>query len=586
MKAIRESWRTALFDAVIKAASQRGVDTGDIKEEQIIIETPPNPDFGDIAFPMFPFARYFKTAPAQIAQLVSEALEQMDLAGGIRVEGPYININLPRKDTVDTVLSLVVAEGERYGSNSHLSGKRVMIEFSCPNTNKPLHLGHLRNNAIGVSLSNIVKANGAELLKVNLINDRGIHICKSMLAYQRFGVGKTPESEGVKGDHFVGEYYVRYSSWENEDSGAEEQARALLRKWEAGDKETYDLWKRMNGWTISGIDETYKRTGVSFDRVYYESETYTSGLEEVQSGLDKGVFRREEDGSVIIDLSDIDLDKRVLLRSDGTSLYVTQDLGTAVQRHGDWPFDQLIYVVAAEQEYHFKVLFHILKKLGYTWAEDLYHFSYGMVNLPDGKMKSREGTVVDADDLLNMLSGLAEQEIRNKERVSAVDDLQATAEAISIAAVNYYLLGVSPGKDMIFNPDESISFNGNTGPYLQYTGARLCSMIRRFEENDADFAGGKIDAGLVSDGDEWEIIKLIGEYPGIIENSADDLNPTVVVNHLYTMAKTYSRYYHDNPVLHNDNLDLVHTRIAIAKAVVQVLRNGLQILGIPFLEKM
>jgi arginyl-tRNA synthetase len=461
-----------------------------------------------------------------------------------------------------------------------------MIEFSCPNTNKPLHLGHLRNDAIGVSLANILEENGAEVLRVNLINDRGIHICKSMIAYIKYGDGKTPESEGVKGDHFVGDFYVRYSGWEKNDSTAEERARELLLKWEAGDPETHELWKRMNGWAISGIEDTYKKTGVSFDRVYYESDTYSSGREEVEAGLDRGVFVREDDGSVTIDLSDIKLDKRVLLRRDGTSLYVTQDIGTAIRRYADWPFDQLIYVVAAEQEYHFRVLFHILKRLGYDWAQNLYHFSYGMVNLPEGKMKSREGTVVDADDLLEVLTELAANEIREKDREDEVDDPAATAEAIASAAIHYYLLAVSPGKDMIFNPDESISFNGNTGPYLQYTGARLRSMINKFEERTSDFAGGSFDAGLIQDGDEWEIIKLLGGYPEIIASAADELNPTLVAVHLYTLAKTYSRYYHDNPVLHNNNPDLVHTRITIAKAVVQVLKNGFRLLGIPFLEKM
>ncbi len=407
-----------------------------------------------------------------------------------------------------------------------------------------------------------------------------------MLAYQKFGNGKTPESTGIKGDHFVGDFYVKYSSWEKEDESAQEEARELLRKWEAGDEETNKLWKTMNHWAISGIEETYQRTGVEFDRVYFESETYASGREQVRAGLENGVFAREEDGSVTIDLTDIDLDKRVLLRSDGTSLYVTQDIGTAILRHADWPFERLIYVVGAEQEYHFKVLFHILKRLGYEWADNLYHFAYGMVNLPHGKMKSREGTVVDADDLLDVLSQLAVQEIRDKGREGELDDVEATAESIARAAVNYYLLNVTPAKDMIFNPDESIAFNGNTGPYLQYTGARLSSMIRKFEQRAQDFAGGKADTSLIDDGDEWEVIKLLGNFPSIVENAADELNPTALAGYLSDLARLYSRYYHDNPVLHNENIDLVHTRIAIARSVVQVLRNGFRILGIPFLERM
>lgn len=586
MKEILHSWRTAMLSALKTAAESAGKDGTQLSLEQIVVETPPNPEFGDLGFPMFPFARVFKTAPPAIASAVAEILKGGSTAGEVRAAGPYVNVFLNREIAASSVIDRIVGEGEKYGNNSHLNGEKTMIEFSCPNTNKPLHLGHLRNDAIGISLANLLEANGAEVLKVNLINDRGIHICKSMLAYQKFGNGKTPESTGIKGDHFVGDFYVKYSSWEKEDESAQEEARELLRKWEAGDEETNKLWKTMNHWAISGIEETYQRTGVEFDRVYFESETYASGREQVRAGLENGVFAREEDGSVTIDLTDIDLDKRVLLRSDGTSLYVTQDIGTAILRHADWPFERLIYVVGAEQEYHFKVLFHILKRLGYEWADNLYHFAYGMVNLPHGKMKSREGTVVDADDLLDVLSQLAVQEIRDKGREGELDDVEATAESIARAAVNYYLLNVTPAKDMIFNPDESIAFNGNTGPYLQYTGARLSSMIRKFEQRAQDFAGGKADTSLIDDGDEWEVIKLLGNFPSIVENAADELNPTALAGYLSDLARLYSRYYHDNPVLHNENIDLVHTRIAIARSVVQVLRNGFRILGIPFLERM
>ncbi len=586
MKEMLHSWRASVYEAVQKAARSAGIETEKLSPEQIIIETPPDPNFGDLGFPMFPFARYFKTAPAAIASSVKDIMTEMALDGEIRSEGPYVNVFLPRAAASGKILGTILEEKEKYGANTHLDGQRVMIEFSCPNTNKPLHLGHLRNDAIGISISNLLKENGAQVLKVNLINDRGIHICKSMLAYEKFGDGKTPESEGIKGDHFVGDYYVKYSAWEKEEPAAEEQARELLRRWEAGDPETNRLWKTMNGWAVTGIEETYRKTGISFDRVYFESETYASGRDQVRAGLEKGVFNREDDGSVTIDLTDIDLEKRVLLRSDGTSLYVTQDIGTAILRHHDWPFDRLIYVVAAEQEYHFKVLFHILKRLGYTWADNLYHFSYGMVHLPEGRMKSREGTVVDADDLLRVLTNLAVGEIQEKGRETEVDDPEGTADAIARAAVNYYLLSVSPVKDMIFNPAESIAFNGNTGPYLQYTGARLCSMVRKFEERSEEFEGGNVDMALIQGGEEWEIVKLLGTYPEVIESAADDLNPTAVINHLYNLAKLYSRYYHDNPVLHNERIDLVHTRIAVARAVVQVLRNGFRILGIPFLEKM
>jgi arginyl-tRNA synthetase len=588
MNDIRQQWRQAVLEAIIHAASAKSLDAGAIALDQIIVETPPNPEFGDLAFPMFPFARIFRTSPAAVASLVTKRLLEpdFDVSGTANAEGPYVNVLLDRPGVAAGILKNVETEGDGYGRGISLTGKKIMVEFSCPNTNKPLHLGHLRNDAIGESVANILDSCGAVVKKVNLVNDRGIHICKSMLAYQRFGEGKTPESEGIKSDHFVGDYYVRYNTWESEDRAAEEAARDLLRKWEAGDSDTTSLWKTMNGWTMSGIEETYKRTGISFDSYYYESETYTSGRDQVTAGLEKKVFYKEEDGSVWIDLTDEGLDKKILLRSDGTSVYVTQDIGTAIHRHEDWPFDQLIYVVGAEQEYHFKVLFHVLRSLGYAWAEDLYHFSYGMVNLPDGKMKSREGTVVDADDLIDMLSDLAKKEIVAKDRTDEVDDLDLTAEYIARAAINYYLLQVSPGKDMIFDPAESIAFNGNTGPYLQYTGARLSSMIRKFEERADEFSAGSFDPNLISSGDEWEVIKFVGEYPSVVESAGKELNPTALAIHLYNLAKTYSRYYHDNPVLHNTDPSLVQTRITVAKCVIQVLQNGFRLLGIPFLHKM
>ncbi len=586
MNDIREQWRLVVLGALRAAASKQGLDPSLIRDESLIVETPPNPEFGDLAFPMFPFARLFKTAPHAIGTAALECLSELETRGEAIASGPYLNVWLSRAEVSAQILDEVSRSGAAYGQRDRLAGKKIMVEFSCPNTNKPLHLGHLRNDAIGESLSNILMANGADVLRVNLVNNRGIHICKSMAAYMKYGGGRTPEGEGVKSDHFVGNYYVRYSEWEAEDPAAEAETRDLLRKWEAGDPETTDLWQRMNDWTLSGIEQTYGRTGITFDRVYFESDTYTSGRDKVQEGLDKGVFHREPDSAVWIDLSEIGLDKKILLRSDGTSVYITQDIGTAIQRHEDWPFDQLIYVVEAEQEYLFNVLFHILKQLGYSSADDLYHFSCGMVNLTDGKKKSREGTVVDADDLLDTLSDLARKEIVSKEREGQVEDLDGTAEAIARAAVNYYLLQVSPGKDMVFDPVESISFNGNTGPYLQYTGARLSSMIRKFHEREDEFSAGTVDNSLIQSGDEWELMKLVGGYPGAVESAGRDLNPTAIANHLYAIAKTYSRYYHDHPVLHNEDPNLVHTRIAIARSVVQVLKNGFRLIGIPFLSTM
>ncbi|MGC9312392.1 MAG: arginine--tRNA ligase, partial [Sediminispirochaetaceae bacterium] len=503
-----------------------------------------------------------------------------------RAVGPYINITLDISILAEEVIRMVGRDGESYGSTDSLAGSKVMIEFSCPNTNKPLHLGHLRNDSLGESVARILKANGAEVRKVNLINDRGIHICKSMLAYRQFGEGTTPESEGIKSDHFVGDYYVKYDAWSKEYPQAEAEARNMLQAWERGDEDVTSLWTTMNRWAIEGIQNTYDKTGVSFDQIYYESETFKRGREEVLKGLEKGIFYQEEDGSVWVDLSDIKLDKKVLLRSDGTSLYLTQDIGTAIARHRDWPFERLIYVVASEQKYHFKVLFHVLKKLGFDWAENLYHLSYGMVNLPEGKMKSREGTVVDADDLFAQLKEMAVQEIRNKDREDHVGDVEEAASAVALAALNYYLLQVSPAKDMIFDPKESISFNGNTGPYLQYMGARISSMLRKYDERSEQFAGGQCRCELLKVVEERQLIQLIGRYPEVVSKAADELNPNVITSYLYELSRTFSRYYHDNPVLHNEDKDLVVTRIELSRTILQVLRNAYSLVGIPFLERM
>jgi arginyl-tRNA synthetase len=461
-----------------------------------------------------------------------------------------------------------------------------MVEFSCPNTNKPLHLGHLRNDAIGQSISAILEANGAEVRKVNLINNRGVHICKSMLAYQQFGNGETPESSGVKGDHLVGTYYVRFAQWEKEDPSVTESAQQMLKAWEAGDPEVLDLWNRMNKWTLEGIDETYRKTGISFDQFYYESDTYTLGKDKVLMGLDQGVFYREEDGSVWIDLEEIKLDKKVLLRKDGTSLYLTQDIGTAIARHEDWPFDSLIYVVASEQTYHFKVLFHVLEKLGYAWAKDLHHLAYGMVNLPEGKMKSREGTVVDADDLIEQLTSLAMQEIKAKEREEAVGDVRLTSEAVALGALNYFLLQANPMKDMVFNPAESISFNGNTGPYLQYMGARISSMVRKAESMAPDFSGIPFDGALLSLPEERELVKMIANFGEVVMDAGRNLNPSAIASYLYELSRLFSKYYHDHPVLKAPSAALVKARFSLVSMVLQVFRNAYALIGIPFLESM
>ncbi|MBA7648299.1 Arginine--tRNA ligase [subsurface metagenome] len=478
-------------------------------------------------------------------------------------------------------------EDDYYGQNVELQQKRIVVEFSCPNTNKPLHLGHLRNDAVGMSIAQILAASGAEVRRVNLINDRGIHICKSMLAYQKFGQQITPELAGLKGDHLVGDFYVRFDKWAKTFPGAEEEARQMLKNWEEGDPELKELWKRLNNWTTSGIEETYRKTGVDFDQVYFESDTYLLGRQEVLKGLKKGIFYREGDGSVWVDLTERQLDKKVLLRSDGTSLYLTQDIGTALQRYKDWPFDQMIYVVAAEQKYHFKVLFQVLELLGFDWADSLHHLAYGMVNLPEGKMKSREGTVVDADPLLAELENLAKEEIRERGRVSEIDNLDETAEKIALGALNYYLLQASPYKDMIFDPRESISFSGNTGPYLQYTGARIISLLRKFEQRrQQQFQDGKMRPELLEGADDWEIIKLLASFPETVLLSASGLNPALISGYLFDLSKSFSHYYQEHPVLHNQDSDLVVSRISLARAVLRVLQNGCRLIGVPILAKM
>jgi arginyl-tRNA synthetase len=587
MKKYREQWRdicaTALRDLAMEAGAQ-GVDM-----DAVVIETPPRPEMGDIAFPMYPFARLLKKAPPAIAQEVVRMISRSPAARGAgqaTAAGPYVNVRLAPGPVIHDIIQEIATKGNDYGKGTEQAGRRVMLEFSCPNTNKPLHIGHLRNDAIGESLSRILAAAGATLRKVNLINDRGVHICKSMLAYRMFGDATTPVTEGIKGDHFVGDFYVRYAQHAKDHPEAEEQVRDMLRAWEEGDAEVAALWRTMNSWVIRGIEESYKRTGVSFDQVYFESDLYKLGRAEILSGIDKGLFQKDPDGSVWVDLTDKGMEREVLLRGDGTSLYITQDIGTAIQRMKDWPFDLLVYVVASEQKHHFQVLFKVLEILGYEWAARLHHLAYGMVNLPEGKMKSREGTVVDADDLLDELERLAEEEIRTKEREGEVGNLAATARAVALGALNYWLLQVTTVKDMTFDPAESISFNGNTGPYLQYTGARISSMLRKFEERKEKFTAGRYSAEALSLPEEWEIAKALALFPETILAAARDLNPSVLTTYLFDLCKSFSRYYQDHPVLRNDDKNLVVSRIALVKGLGQVLQNGLTLLGIPFLEAM
>jgi arginyl-tRNA synthetase len=587
MRQYREQWRDIVGTALAEMVTEGGLPSPD--RSAVVAETPPRAEMGDIAFPMFPFARSLRKAPPVIAQEVARRISGSVAGRGFgeaAADGPYVNVRLHRPRVIENILKEVASKADTYGQSTELAPKRVMVEFSCPNTNKPLHLGHLRNDAIGESLSRMLKTAGATVRKVNLINDRGVHICKSMLAYRMFGGSTTPESEGMKGDHFVGDYYVKYAQHAKDHPEAEEQVREMLRAWEEGQPEVMALWKKMNDWVIGGIEETYARTGVSFDQVYLESQVYTLGRGEVLAGIDKGLFQKDPDGSVWVDLTDKGGEREVLLRGDGTSLYITQDIGTAIQRSVDWPFDMLIYVVGSEQRHHFQVLFKVLEILGCPWAGNLHHLAYGMVNLPEGKMKSREGTVVDADDLLDELEKLAAEEIRNKEREEEVGDLGRTAREIALGALNYWLLQVTAVKDMTFDPRESISFTGNTGPYLQYTGARISSMLRKFEERREKYAGGAFSAEALGLSEEWEIAKSLALFPETVVAAARDLNPSVLTAYLFELCKGFSRYYQDHPVLRNEDAVLVQSRIALVRGMAQVVKNGMALLGIPFLQAM
>ena len=564
------------------------------------IGVPPKSEMGDAAFPMFPYAKIAGKAPALIAKDIMAVLaDKKHPEGEMLVAGPYLNIRFDIPSLASRILEEVDKAGDEYGAVNDLSGRKIMVEFSCPNTNKPLHLGHMRNDSLGESVSNLLSKAGAEVLKVNLINNRGVHICKSMLAYKLFGNGETPESTGEKGDHFVGRYYVRFAQWEKEAEKEKENnpdivsdpsfvdpdtaAQEMLRKWEAGDAETRALWEKMNKWTLDGLSESYKNMGISFDKLYYESDTYKLGRSEVMKGLEMGVFKKEEDGSVQVDLSPIGLDKKVLLRRDGTTLYMTQDIGTAVKRHEDWPFDSLIYVVASEQNYHFRVLFYVLSLLGYKWADELHHLSYGMVNLPEGKMKSREGTVVDADDLLDELTELAKGEIEAKGREEAVGDVADTARKIALGALNYYLLQVQPQHDMVFDPKKSIAFNGNTGPYLQYTCARISSILRKAEGEEYENA---FNGSLLTNEDEKALLKAIESFPETVRKAALSYDPSIIAAYLYENAKTFSHYYHDNQILKAETKELSYTRICLIKALRTVMKNGFSLIGVPYLESM
>lgn len=607
--------------AIVTAAlnifkTDRNIDAPDVQETDLRIENPPKPEMGDIGAPMFMFAKSFRMAPPAIAQgtaqiIIDAARENRELGGQnpaalgeFAAVGPYVNVKLNKANAAADILKQISAQGEGYGAfgtdgKKYLEGRRVMVEYSSPNTNKPLHLGHMRNDALGESVSRILKKAGAEVFRVNIINNRGVHICKSMLAYKLFheAKGDTPQSLGIKGDHFVGQCYVEFDKYAKEHPEAVTQAEEMLVEWEKGNDgdDLHKLWKMMNGWTIDGIKQTYDRTGVGFEKLYFESDTYLKGREEILKGLEKGIFFKAPDGSVRIDVTDVvgkgkdgEDHTKVLLRKDGTSVYITQDIGTAIFRHNDWAFNQMVYVVASEQSYHFKILFHILKKLGYDWADKLYHLSYGLVNLPSGRMKSREGTVVDADDLIDSLHAQALKAINERGRDEAVGNPDDVAEKVALAALHYYLLQITPVKDMLYNPEESLSFNGNTGPYLQYMGARISSILRKASEKGLEPSSDENDLALLTHESEWALIKELGKFPSVVAKAADDLDPSQVALYLYDVCKSFSAFYRDCPILSLEEQDktLARARLELCRCTLLVLKDAMSLVLVPFLDRM
>ena len=609
MADVKDILRQTVANAINDFIKEKGLSTEEAKAENLNVVTPPNPEMGDLGIPLFVFAKTLRMAPPQIASAVVQKIDSKAAGIGEFVAvGPYINVKLDKAGSAEPILRSISEQKDNYGSfNSEgkkpLEGRRVMIEYSSPNTNKPLHLGHLRNDALGESVSRILKMAGAEVYKVDLINNRGVHICKSMLAYKLFheANGDTPEKLGMKGDHFVGQCYIEFDRYLKGEKGkpetahpeAAQQAEDMLIQWEKGDPEVRALWQKMNDWTLEGVKETYKRTGVSFDKLYFESETYLKGKDEILKGLEKGVFFKAEDGSVRIDVTDVvgkgkdeDVHEKVLLRKDGTSVYITQDIGTAISRHNDWPFNQLVYVVASEQNYHFKILFHILKKLGFDWADRLYHLSYGLVNLPSGRMKSREGTIVDADDLIDSLHADALEAIKQRGRDEQVGNADDVAEKVALGALHYYLLQATPIKDMLFNPEESLSFNGNTGPYLQYMGARINSILAKATESGLKADNSSDAVALLTAPEEWELIKQLGDFPAAVEKSAENLDPSVMTAYLYETSKLFSRFYQQCSIMNAEDKKLSGARLYLAECTLTVIKNALNLVLVPYLERM
>ena len=584
----------------------------DVPAAQVQLQKTKKEFEGHLTLVVFPFLRMSKKGPEQTAQEIGEYLQANEPSvAAFNVIKGFLNLTIASSAWIE-LLNGIHAD-KQYGivaatDNSPL----VMIEYSSPNTNKPLHLGHVRNNLLGNALANIVAANGNKVVKTHIVNDRGIHICKSMLAWQKYGNGETPESSGKKGDHLIGDYYVSFdkhykaevkelmAKFQSEGMNEEEakakaeaesplmkEAREMLVKWEANDPEVRALWKKMNDWVYAGFDETYRMMGVTFDKIYYESNTYLEGKEKVMEGLEKGFFYRKEDGSVWADLTGEGLDHKLLLRADGTSVYMTQDIGTAKLRFADYPIDKMIYVVGNEQNYHFQVLSILLDKLGFEWGKGLVHFSYGMVELPEGKMKSREGTVVDADDLMAEMIDTAKETSNELGKLDGLTKEEADniARIVGLGALKYFILKVDARKNMTFNPKESIDFNGNTGPFIQYTYARIQSVLRKAKEAGLEIPA-QLPVGIELSEKEEGLIQMVADFAAIVKQAGEDYSPSIIANYTYDLVKEYNQFYHDFSILREENEAVKIFRLALSENVAKVVRLGMGLLGIEVPDRM